>query len=56
MRHSLVDSGFLQNEEKSIWCPVQLLERLGNVAQTVVYVIAITEKRQKTYCALLQKF
>ena len=56
MRQSLVDSGFLPNEEKSIWCPFQSLERLGNVAQTVVYAIAITEKSQKTYCVLLQIF
>ena len=56
MRQSLVDSGFLPNEEKVPWCPVQSLERLGNVAQTVLYVMAITEKSQKTYCVLLQIF
>ena len=42
VKQSLVDSRFLPNEEKSVWYPVQLLEWLGNVVQTVDYVIAIT--------------
>ena len=47
VKQTLVDSGFLPNEEKSIWYPVQSLEWLGNVVQTVNYVIATTEKRSK---------
>ena len=49
---SLVDSGFLLNEEKSVWYPVQLLEWL---VQTVDYVIAITKKRSEDILCFTEK-
>ena len=44
VKQSLVDSGFLPNEEKSVWYSVELLEWL---VQTVDYVVAITQKRSE---------
>ena len=55
VKQSLVDSEFLLNEEKSVWYPVQLLEWLGNVVQTVDYVIAITEKRSEDILCSTEK-
>ena len=55
MKQSLVDSGFLPNEEKSVWYTVQFLEWLGNVVQTVDYVIAITEKRSEDILCSIEK-
>ena len=43
VKQSLVDSGFLPNEE-SVWYQVQLLECL---VHTVNYVIAITQERSE---------
>ena len=52
VKQSLVDSGFLPNEEKSVWYSVQLLEWL---VQTVDYVIAITQKRSENILCSIEK-
>ena len=52
VKQSLVDSGFLPNEGKNVWYPVQLLEWL---VQTVDYVIAITQKRSEDILCSIEK-
>ena len=43
--HSLLKSGFLPNEEKSVWDPTQVITLLGAVINTSQCVIKATDKR-----------
>ena len=45
VRSSIEDSGFIVNEEKSTWDPVQQLVWLGLVIRTHPFTLSITQKR-----------
>lgn len=60
VKQSLIDAGFLINEEKSIFTPVQNLEWLGIVWNSLSFSLSIPERRiiDLTECLndILQKF
>jgi len=47
VRNSLFHAGFVVNEEKSIWVPVQSIEWIGFVWNSLDYRLAVTERRVK---------
>lgn len=52
---ALLKAGFIVNEEKSVWDPIQLMTRLGYSINTKDNIIQATDKRIKKLKAALDE-